>query len=295
MQGPDKKEDWDDLRFVLAVARAGTFAQAAKLLCVNESTVMRRIAQAETRLQARLFERKQGVVTPTEVGSQLVGHAERVEQVVQHAVGTIKGTDSVIAGSVRVTSVPLMVNRVLVPALPQLLQQHPKLQVEMVADPRVLSLARREADIALRLARPDDAMRAVARKVGELRYAVYAASCAERLQLRWLTYSDEGSSLPPCQWLAQRLPGDENGVAHVRMSDGEGLLAGVRAGLGKTLLPTVVGDRIEGLHRLWDYPCDMVRELWLVVHPDLRKLDRVRTVMDWLITTCGELDTSVLP
>ena len=146
--------NWNDLRFVLALARSQSLAGAARRLGVNETTVARRVAQAEQRLSARLFERNLGRLHPTEAGTAVVAGAERVELEVQALESATSGADRLAAGSVRVTSVPIIVNRILVPALPRLLRDHPQLRVELIAEPRDLSLTKREADIALRLARP---------------------------------------------------------------------------------------------------------------------------------------------
>lgn len=151
--------DWDDLRFVLAVARGRSLAGAARRLRVNESTVGRRVARMEQRLGARLFERIAGSLTPTEAGDRVIAGAERVELELQAVAGAVSGTDRLAAGSVRLTAVPIVVNRILVPALPSLLSAHPDLRVELIAEPRDLSLTRRETDIALRLARPEDELR----------------------------------------------------------------------------------------------------------------------------------------
>lgn len=283
------KEDWDDLRIVLAVSRTGSFARAARVLEVNESTVVRKVAHAEQRFRARLFERKPGKVSTTEAGQELVLRAEQVEGVIREATNVIRDSDGQIAGTVRVTSVPLLVNRILIPELPKLVRQHPNLQVELVADARVLSLARREADIALRLARPTGGLRAIARKVGELSYAVYGPQGMEAADLPWLTYESDQDSLPQAEWMARQIVNCGATPPMLRTNDGEGLLACAQAGLGKTVLPQAIGDSAPGLVRLHTQPCDLVRELWMVVHPDLRKLDRVRVVMDWVVLVCGNL------
>ncbi len=128
--------NWNDLRFVLAVARSQSLAGAARRLKVNESTVGRRLAEAERRLGARLFERNHGAYHPTEAGQAAIAGAERVELEVQAVEAAISGADGRAAGVVRLTSVPIMVNRVLVPALPKLLREHPQLRVELIAEPR---------------------------------------------------------------------------------------------------------------------------------------------------------------
>src|SRR5262249_56794511 len=96
--------------------------------------------------------------------------------------GALKSADDAVSGIVRITSVPIIVNHILVPAADSLLQRHPKLQLELVADPRDLSLTRRETDLALRLARPKSGgTKVMASRIGTIRYDVYAsASCYRR-------------------------------------------------------------------------------------------------------------------
>jgi len=284
-----RKENWDDLRIVLAVSRGASFAQAARLLGINESTVVRRLTHAEQRLSARLFERSHGGIKPTEAGHRMIGLAERVELEVQDATNAVLGTDTRIAGTVRVTSVPLLVNRVLIPALSRLIRQHPDLRVELIAEPRVLSLTKREADVALRLARPRDEVRAFARKVGELSYAVYGPPGVEPKTLPWITYEDRMSELPQAEWIGRMVLREPSLLPHVLVNDAEGLVACVQAGLGKTLLPVAIGERTPCVARIGDHQNGLTRELWLLVHPDLRKLDRVRAVIKWATSVCNDL------
>ena len=281
--------DWNDLRFVLAVARSQSLAGAARRLGVNESTVGRHIAGAERRLGARLFERSQGQLHPTEAGAAVVAGAERVELEVQAVESAVAGTDERAAGRVRVTSVPIVVNRLLVPALPPLLQDHPQLCVELIAEPRDLSLTKREADIALRLARPQMEVRAVARRIGRLDYAVYGPKRKGRRPLPWVTYEDGMADLPQWRWIDERASGDGETPAPVAVNDAEAILQSLKAGLGRSLLPTAVAEREPGLVRLDAGPPPLSRELWLMVHPELRELTRVRVVMDWLVSVADSL------
>ncbi|WP_144159240.1 LysR family transcriptional regulator [Paraburkholderia sp. BCC1885] len=283
------KKNWDDLRVVLAASRTGNFGEAARLLSVNESTVVRRIAQLEARLAARLFDRVKGKLTLTDAGLEIAGLAERIEIEVQSSTQTISGADVRVAGTVRVTSVPILINRILIPALPNLLDQHPDLNVELVAEARSLSLTKREADIAIRLARPRDEVSVVARKLGELPYGVYLREGATEETLRWVTYDDRMNDLPQAEWMAKTIGPGQGAAAQVMVNDAEALLACVQEGLGKTLLPVAVGESIGGLVRATQFPCDLTREIWLLVHPDLRKLNRVRTVIDWAAATVTAL------
>jgi DNA-binding transcriptional LysR family regulator len=283
------KENWDDLRVVLAASRTGNFGEAARLLSVNESTVVRRIAQVEQRLAARLFDRVKGKLTPTEAGLEIASLAERIEIEVQNSTRTISGSDVRVAGTVRVTSVPILTNRILIPALPNLLGQHPDLNVELVAEARSLSLTKREADVAIRLARPRDEFSVVARKLGDLTYGVYMRDGASEDRLRWLTYDDRMNDLPQAEWMTKTIGLGQGSTGQVMVNDAEALLACVQEGLGKTLLPVAVGESIGGLVRAAQSPCDLTREIWLLVHPDLRKLNRVRTVIDWAAATVDAL------
>jgi DNA-binding transcriptional LysR family regulator len=275
--------EWSDLRYVLAVARAGTLAAAARRLRVNQTTVARRLAAAERVLRARLFERKDGLLHPTRAGEAAIARAARVEQEVIALERGIGGADAVVAGSVRVTAVPILANRLLIPAMPGLLRRFPQLRVELVAESRNLSLARREADIALRLGRPESG-NALMRHIGRLDYAVYGPR-GRAGDLAWITYEEGSSHLPQARFIAAQ----EQEVAPVAVNDAEALVEAVRAGLGKSLLPCFVGERAPGLRRL-SRGVAFSRDIWLMVHRDLRTQARIAAVIDWLtelVPGCG--------
>ena len=145
--------DWNDLRYILYLSRTGRIGSTARMLRVNETTVARRLSKVERQLGVRLFERSAGVLIPTESGKLVIGRAERIELDVDAVKDCVTNADSVAIGKVRVTAMPMVLNHVLIPALPALLQLHAGLQIELAADPRNLSLTNREADIALRMAR----------------------------------------------------------------------------------------------------------------------------------------------
>jgi DNA-binding transcriptional LysR family regulator len=300
--------NWNDLRYLLAVAEGGTLSAAARRLRVDETTVARRLAAAEAALGARLFERVDGAMRPTQAGEAAIAHAERIEREVQALHGRIAGADAAVAGTVRLTAVPIVVNRLLVPALPALLAAHPLLRLELIAEPRNLSLTKREADIALRLARPRGGGTAVARRIGRLDYAVYGpspdlpspaeAGSAKAGELRrtsgpgdgdadalpWITYEEGLDELPQAKWIAAATRGAATPPA-LMAGDAETIPAAVRAGLGKSLLPCAVAEREPGLRRLGDVASVLSRELWLLVHADLRRLARIAAVIKWIERT----------
>jgi len=279
-----RDENWDDLRIVLNIARTDSFAGAARRLGVNESTVARRLRQAENRLGAQLFHRNSGKLVPTDAGQLLARHAEAIELQAQSAHSKISGLDQRAAGTVRVTAVPLMTNRILAPALGSLLAAHPDLRVDLIADPRDFSLSKREADIALRLARPKSDMRALSRRVANLDYGLYAAAGTDANTLPYIDYDDDMPDLPQSRWIAAETAGTAK-TAAVRVNDAETLLNCIAAGIGRSFLPVIVGNRCDGLVRIPSGSQPLSREIWLMVHPDLRDLIRISVTIDWITAT----------
>ncbi|HVJ33433.1 MAG TPA: LysR family transcriptional regulator [Terriglobia bacterium] len=276
------KTDWDDLRIILALVRTGSFSAAARRLGVNESTAIRRLAQAEQRFAARLFERRRGGLEPTAAGRRVAEKAGWIEAAYETVIDAITGQDQRMAGSVRLTAVPLLINHILVPALPRVTQRHPEIRLEFVAEPRALSLDDREADIALRLARPlaerrKGGGRCLTRKIADIAYGLYGPADRDPAALPWIGYEPGMKELPQVKWIAEM-----GGSAHLFVNDAETLLASIRAGHGKSFLPLAVGARQAGLRRLDGDGRSRVRELWLMVHRDLRAQPRVSAVIEWI-------------
>jgi DNA-binding transcriptional LysR family regulator len=271
--------EWGDLRYLLAIARAGTSAAAARRLGVNQTTVARRLAAAERAWRPQLFERRDGVLHPTRAGEAALARAAQVEQEVLALERGIGGADAVAAGVVRVTAVPILANRLLIPAVPRLAARHPRLRLELIAEPRNLSLTRREADIALRLARPETGA-ALARRIGRLDYAVYGPRRRAAGALAWITYEEGLSHLPQARWIAAAARADAG--APLLLNDAEAIVAAVRAGIGKSLVPCFVGEREPELKRL-GRGVILARDIWLLVHRDLRAQARIAATIDWLM------------
>ncbi|MEM9096746.1 MAG: LysR family transcriptional regulator, partial [Pseudomonadota bacterium] len=147
--------NWSDLEVALAVARHGSLVGAARALRVDGATVSRRIARLRGVLGGPLFHRgSDRVLTPTDLGRDVADRAEAMETEIIRLLETARGADQMVQGLVRLTSTPLIVNRLLTPASPALLTAYPGLQIELNAEPADLSLTKRDADMALRLARP---------------------------------------------------------------------------------------------------------------------------------------------
>lgn len=168
-------DDWNEPRLVLAVHRAGSLTGAAKALGIDHSTAFRRLNAVETRLGVRLFERLPGgSYEATAAGERMAAAAERMEDEALALDRAIAGRDRRLSGPLRVTSSETLAYRELTRHLAVFRKQHPGIVVELAIDNRVLSLSRREADIALRPIRPKEGD-LWGRKLADVAWAVYGA------------------------------------------------------------------------------------------------------------------------
>jgi DNA-binding transcriptional LysR family regulator len=275
--------DWNDLRYVLAVSRAGTLAASARRLSVNETTVARRLDAVQRALGARLFDRVDGALRPTKAGERAIAHAARIEQDVASLEQAIGDADDDVSGVIRLTGVPLLINRLIVPALSQLGARHSLLRLDLIADSRNANLTRREADVALRLARPETGRSIVTRRLGQLDYAVYGRREHAAAELPWIPYEEGQAHLPQARWIETAARGQT--MAALAVNDADTLLQAVLGGLGKSLLPSFVADTEPQLRRLSGARPVLSREVWLLTHSELRHQRRVAAVVEWL----GEL------
>ncbi len=275
MQG----HDWNDLRYLLALHRAGSLVQAARLLGVNETTVARRLRGLETALGLRLVGRDatRGLLAG-ETARRLIALAETVERghaAFAEAAGQATGE---ISGTVRITAVPVVVNRILIPHLASLQAKHPFLCIDLLPETRNADLTRREADLALRLARPaTGGLEVKARRIGTLRYAAYgpAAGGGET----WILYDEARAHLPQARWLKTVAAT----ASRLRVSDTETALEAVAAGLGQTLLPRLVADQDPRLgERTGDLPPAPDRPVWLLSAEETPDRPAMAAVKDWL-------------
>ena len=279
--------NWNDLRIVLAVERSTSFAEAAKTVGVNETTISRRLGHLESALHAKLFERQGGRLVPTESGNRVIETAERIESETMALENVVSGRDHMAAGTVRVSCVSLVANHLIAPRISRLLDNNPQLTVELIAESTNISLTKRQADLALRMARPNAEMRNIARRIGQLDYAVYGARDADKEVLGWIAYEEKYAELPQTRWIKER-KGDQN-YSSLIISDGDTLLESIKAGLGKAFLPVAIGDASAELTRLDEGPPPIFREVWLISHPDQKGLARIKIVGDWLADTIASL------
>lgn len=273
--------DWNDVRYALAVARGGSLAAAARTLAVDQTTVGRRLRVLESRVGTPLFERLKGQFVPTPAGKALMERGLRIEQEIAALRHLGSDNEAQVSGTVRLTAVDAIVSHYLARHLAELRARHPGLAVELIASSRSLDLSRREADLAVRLARPQGGD-FVVRRLGSLAYGVYgndAAPAADRWgDCCWLAYEHSLAHVPEMRWLAERVQDERIAL---RCNNMDALATAVADGLGLAVLPRLVGAR-HALRCLSGEAPVLSREIWLVVPRELRHVPRISAVGDWL-------------
>jgi DNA-binding transcriptional LysR family regulator len=283
-------DDWNEPRLVLAVKRAQSLTGAAKALGINHSTVFRRLNALERRLGARLFERLPGgFYEATAAGERMADSAERMEDETLALARDLTGRDHRPSGRLRVTSSETLAYRLLTRHLAAFRQAHPRIVVELVIDNRVLSLSRREADIALRPLRPKEGD-LWGRKLADVAWAIYGArtyldanggalSSLEALDRHALIGWEEATvGIQAADWLT-RLASAE--AFAYRTNSLVNQFVAAKAGIGLALLPCYLGEGDADLVRALPAPVpDLAGELWIVTHADLKRTARVRAFFD---------------
>lgn len=282
--------DWNDLRYFLAIARTGTLARAASELDINATTVGRRLAALEEAVQTRLFDRTPEGYALTPAGRDLLQRAVRMEEEAFALEREVVGADQRMSGTVRVTATEMIATRFIMPRLHQFRTLHPEIAIELECSHRHVSLMRREADIALRLARPREE-NVVTRRLADIPLALYAAPRylesrgAPKDPERSLSghdlvlFADTRAFTLENAWLDPRI----EGARVVMRSDSvSSIFTAALAGAGIALLPRAAAEREPGLTRIATTTAPEPRVIWQTVHQDLQKNARIRAVMAFL-------------
>lgn len=286
---PRSRLDWDDLRYVLAIARASSLSGAARALAVTHSTVLRRMEAIEAKLQVRLFERLRTGYVATEAGETLRRTAEQCEPLVAQAERQIMGGDTRLTGVLRVTTAHVVAMYLLPQALAQFHAQHPQIEVEVRTSKERVNLARREADVAIRMSAdvPDTLL---GRQLGQVKIRIYGWQGAPYLK------HVKAGSLLPVNTLSQDFPwigfdGQDRiydrwvdatvkaSAVVARADHFPSALALVRSGMGITILPEFVAQDVANLVALSEAIEALQSPLWMLTHADLRHTARVRAFM----------------
>ncbi len=270
-----------DLQVLLALARGGTLAEAAARLSADTSTVFRGVQRIEKNLGQRLFERSRRGYLPSDAMVEIAAHAERIEAELEAAQAVALGADQAVSGRVGVTTTDSVLRGLVLPCLPALAAQHPLLQLELRSANELVSLTRRDADLALR-ATPKPPEHLIGRHLGRIRFVVCASKAMPAARRRkalgefdWVAPDEAMPEHPSVRWRRKHLPK----LAPRHLLDGiVAVVDAVKAGLGVGIVPLFMLEREPQLLALTDplEGCDS--ELWLLAHPESRHLRRIAAV-----------------
>jgi DNA-binding transcriptional LysR family regulator len=286
----DSPTDWERQRAFLAVLREGSLSAAARVLGVAQPTVRRRIEDLETGLGTVLFTRSPSGLQPTEQAHALAEHAEAMALAADAFVRTASAAAHEVAGTVRISASEMMAIEVIPPILADLCDRHPKLSIELSATNRNEDLLRREADVAVRMAAPQQEA-LVARKVGTTRLGIYAhRRYIERHGAPTHISEAPGHRLIGVERDSPLLRKVQEGGLQVRVEDfafrsesDVAHLAAIRAGMGIGIAQTGIAARDPNLARLLANQFTFEFDTWVVCHEDMRNVARVRAVFDALV------------
>ena len=281
----DKVFQWTDLQFFLAVAELGSIGAAAKSLRVNHSTVLRRIASLEESLGVRLFDRLPGGYALTAQGHELSASVAGVSETLDAAQRRLSGGDLQLKGVIRLTAPDTLVQGLLLPHLAEFRVLHPQLRLELIVNNSFLNLTQREADVAVRGSnRPPENL--IGRRVGDIQTALYAARPyldslgpkASESDYRWVAHDASLAHLSSARWMQEHVPAEQ--VA-IRLDSLVAMTEAVAAGFGVGWLLCPLGDA-RALQQLRRPPQEFDTQIWVLTHPDLKRVARIKALTDFL-------------
>ncbi|WP_227370261.1 LysR family transcriptional regulator [Halomonas sp. M20] len=286
----EKNLQWDDLRIVLAVAQEGTLSGAARRLVVSHATVFRRLADIERRMGTQLFERARSGYIPTPAGDDIAAAAQRVEAEVLAVERRVAGQDLRPSGTVRITTTDTLLLGLLSPIFAEFRRSYPEIELEVAVSNQLFSLTKREADIAIRpsLAPPESL---VGRRVGTIAQAVYTTNIQDSNAEDWVGPDERMAYRALESWMVEQ-GHDEH--CHYRVDTLLGMLAAVRDGIGRAVLPCYLCDDDKRLTRVGEPIPVLATDLWLLTHPDLRRVARIRALMEFVTQSVSARSTRLL-
>jgi len=271
--------DWEDLRHFSAFISAGSLSAAAKQLGVDHATVARRIAALEAALNLKLVDRRPRAYVLTEEGRRVGQYAEQMTQSSFALEHFASAGQQQVEGEVVLAAPPALLGSIVARRLGALCSRYPQLRLKLVGSKSRASLARREADISIALARPTEPT-LVASLLGYLDYRLYAA--AEYLQSprtpRYIGYDQSQAKTPQQQWLLEQT----HHQPFVLQSNDLRIQAQAAAGgIGIACLPAFMAEE-HGLQAAGNDEQTLSIEIWLAVHEDVRNTPRIKAVTDFL-------------
>jgi DNA-binding transcriptional LysR family regulator len=278
--------DWNDLKWFVAVADAGSFRLAASKSAVNHTTLSRRLRALEEELGVTLLERSPSGLELTEAGKDLRRSCDILIEEVADIQRRLAGRDQRPEGRVVITY-PDSFAPAVIAGVARLGREYPGISIIHVNREDFVDLGRREADIAVRAAdNPPENL--LGRRIGEIRWCLYGAKTsyeeapAELIPADhdWIGFGGRWAKAPPAAWMRENVP---EARIQAEVDDPQSVRELAASGMGLGLLMAIDGDRDPRLTRVSPWPGDSPPgSLWLLVHTDVSRARRVRVVADSL-------------
>ncbi|WP_343231172.1 LysR family transcriptional regulator [Thalassovita aquimarina] len=276
---------WDDLRIFLAISREGTLSGAAKHLRLGLATVSRRIERLEASIGRPLFLRQQTGYRLTEDGAAMVESAEEMEAAARSLASGMTESPEV-SGRVRLATAENLATGLILPELPKFRAKYPQLSIDLVTDIATVNLHRRDADLALRMVKPDRG-HVTLQRLGTLGYGLYVSDSYMTHRMSnpdtadfdaddFITWSEAQAYLPAAQWMESRLQGRAPALSTTSLGT---QLAACADGVGIAILPHFLA-RSKGLLCI-DSQLGIDQAIWLVTQSDLVHSRRIQAVAEF--------------
>lgn len=290
--------DWNDLRYVLAIARAGGLNGAARVLDVNPSSVYRRLEALEKTMEVRLFERLRSGYRLTASGEALAEAAERMEREALSVENRIKGTDVRLEGHLRVSTSEAVTLHLLPRWIAEFRDTYPGLTLDVASTNQIVDLSKREADVVIR-GTDHPPPHLVGRRCGTITFAAYASKAyLDRVgrdrplaDYEWLGFDGPMLRVQQAKWIAEHVP---DARVRLRFDSFAPIRLAAARGLGCAALPCFACADDPTLEMLPGTRTETRFHLWVLTHPDLRRSARVRAFLQFFGTRIAALPTELL-
>jgi DNA-binding transcriptional LysR family regulator len=277
--------EWSDVRIFLAIARHGTLGAAGRRLGQTQPTMGRRLRALEAALGHTLFQRTREGFVLTDEGQAMLPHAERMEEEALALERELAGGEAVLEGLLRVSCSDWFGVVLLTPVLAGFSGLHPRVTVELLTDPRVYSLARREADLAFRI-RPFEEPEVISRRLLSIPYGVYVQAggphptAGDGAGFPLVLMDTAFGGMPDVAWIERKLP---NARVATRSNNREVQARLCALGAGIAVLPRPLADATPGLELVDLGEPPPGRDTFVGYHRDLRRQRRLRALLDLVI------------
>lgn len=284
--------NWDDYRFLVAVAEGGSFSAAARHLRVSQPTVRRRLLDLERNLGIQLFDKTSDGTRLSEFGERICAQARRLADQAEYIELTARGAASEQESRrVRVTASEGISFAVLTPVIARIRRQQPNTAIDLIISNRSLDLLRREADIAVRVGDPGDD-RLVGRRVGIVGFGLFGSEdyladapplndIGDLAQHHVIESTGEIAHLPQAVWLREAVRSSCPGYSANSLLNQMNALA---HGLGLLAMPTYLAADMTNIRRVLTREFNIDLDAWLLTHSKAKERPETQTVADMLAT-----------